>query len=177
MCIQSLNQQNFMQTKALSFFNMVKEALKILQVFYVQMCCEIAGFYLNHWPINKCQPFFPDKTIPMAVSIHAFSTLISLLQVFHHIKRCLYFILNFQNWRRKKKTAHTHTHQETSPNCFKLINFIFQIVPCLVSDLTMFRLSPAICPVFWSHCNLACFMWSNNFGNSLSNHGLCCFNS
>jgi len=28
-----------------------------------------------------------------------------------------------------------------------------------------------------NHCNLACFLWSNIFKHSSSNHGLCCFNS
>lgn len=52
MCIEILS-HHFTCTKALSFLNMAKEALKILHVLYIQMCHEIARFYLNHWPINK----------------------------------------------------------------------------------------------------------------------------
>ena len=29
---------------------------------------------------------------------------------------------------------------------------------------------------FWNHCILACFLWSKNHENSLSDHVLCCFN-
>jgi hypothetical protein len=37
----------------------------------------------------------------------------------------------------------------------------------------LFRLFPFISLGSCNHCNLACFLWSNNFEHPLSNHGLC----
>jgi hypothetical protein len=63
----------------------------------------------------------------------------------------------------------------------KLINFVFQIFPLLIrkhrlaSHLTLFRLSPFISLGSCNHCNLACFLRSNNFEHPSSNHGFCFF--
>jgi hypothetical protein len=52
----------------------------------------------------------------------------------------------------------------------ELIYYVFQISLylflkyLLASCLTLFRLSTFISLVSCNHCNLACFLWSNNFG-------------
>jgi hypothetical protein len=43
----------------------------------------------------------------------------------------------------------------------------------LVSRLTLFRLSPFISLGSCNHCNLASFLWCNNFEHPSSNHSLC----
>jgi hypothetical protein len=65
---------------------------------------------------------------------------------------------------------------------FKFINFSFQIFVLFLKFLlslclTLFRLSILLWFGSCNHCILACFLWSKNCKHSLSNHGLCCFNS
>jgi hypothetical protein len=66
----------------------------------------------------------------------------------------------------------------------KLINSFFLRFPlffflkCLLtSRLILHKLSAFILVVFYNHLNLTCFLWSNNFEHSSSNHGLYFFNS
>jgi hypothetical protein len=59
-----------------------------------------------------------------------------------------------------------------------LINFVFQTVPFLwKANRLHFRLSPFISLGSCNHCNLVCFLWSNNFEHHSWNHWLCFFSS
>jgi hypothetical protein len=50
--------------------------------------------------------------------------------------------------------------------------FLVLFLKCLlVSRRILFRLFAFTSLVFSNHCNLACFLWSNNFGHPPSNHG------
>jgi hypothetical protein len=69
--------------------------------------------------------------------------------------------------------------------CFKLINFVFQILlylkgenpKCSVSFSSYVIPIISIWTGFWNHCNLASFLLSNNCEHSSSNHCLCCCNA
>jgi len=59
---------------------------------------------------------------------------------------------------------------------FRYAFFLF--LKCLLaSRLTLFRLSTLLQLGSCIHCILACFLRSKKSKHSLSNHGLCCFNS
>jgi hypothetical protein len=56
--------------------------------------------------------------------------------------------------------------------------FLFLFLKCLLASRhSLFRLSPFISLGSWNHCNLACFLWSNNFEHPSFNHDLYFFNS
>ena len=66
---------------------------------------------------------------------------------------------------------------------FKFLNFSFRyafflFLKCLLAScLILFRFSTLLQLESCIHCILASFLWSKKSTHSLSNHGLCCFNS
>jgi hypothetical protein len=67
---------------------------------------------------------------------------------------------------------------------FKLINFVFQIFPFLFGPVSSIIITSYIVDTISIHLacilqplQIRCFLLSNNFEHSSSNHGVCCFNS